>query len=140
LCVKQKELNLIVNFLEIYFSVFLSLKNNGNLYEEEKFMSLKKHNEILDTSTGETGKNIKNELKATAKRKPRKCPRCGNSTVASILYGLPKFSAKLKTDLFFGHIVLGGCCITDCDPSWQCIECELQIYNEHDFFIEDSSE
>jgi len=76
------------------------------------------------------------EKKITAKRKPRKCPECGCAKVASILYGYPAFSPSLESKLDEGKIVLGGCCVTDCDPAWQCVECEAQIYRDADVCTE----
>lgn len=63
-----------------------------------------------------------------SKRKPRKCPACSSHRVAIILYGMPAFSAKLEKDLNAGRIILGGCCITDDDPEWQCADCQMVIY------------
>jgi hypothetical protein len=74
------------------------------------------------------------EKKIIAKRKPRKCPECGCTKVAYILYGLPAFSPELESELKEGKVVLGGCCVTECDPTWQCIECKAQIYKESDVF------
>jgi len=68
----------------------------------------------------------------TAKKKPSKCPQCGSPKVARILYGLPDFSPQLQKDLKSGKIVLGGCCVTDSDPTWQCVECETQVYRADD--------
>ena len=50
-----------------------------------------------------------------------KCPNCGTSKVAEILYGLPICIDKGKLDR--GEIVLGGCCITGSDPKWHCNRC-----------------
>ena len=55
--------------------------------------------------------------------KPADCPKCGSQRVAGILYGLPDFSEKLERELDAGEVVLGGCVITDDDPSWHCVEC-----------------
>lgn len=63
-------------------------------------------------------------------RKPRKCPVCKASTIATILFGLPAGSAKLFDDLDTGKIVLGGCCVTDDDPVWQCTSCHTPIYRK----------
>lgn len=63
-----------------------------------------------------------------SKIRPRKCPACGSSRIAEILYGLPAFSAKLKRDLDAGRIILGGCCVTNDDPKWQCPDCQMVIY------------
>ena len=61
-------------------------------------------------------------------KKPAKCPACGSSHMADILYGLPALSEKLQADLDDGRIVLGGCCVTDHDPSWQCAVCATKVY------------
>jgi hypothetical protein len=65
-----------------------------------------------------------------AKRKPKKCPSCGSAKIARILYGMPDFSPELEKDLEEGRIVLGGCDIIFNNPSWQCADCEAQIYKE----------
>ena len=64
------------------------------------------------------------------KRKPRKCPQCGSSRIANILYGMPEFSPELDKSLKEGKIALGGCCISNDDPKWKCTECEVDIYKE----------
>jgi hypothetical protein len=61
-------------------------------------------------------------------RKPRKCPSCGAKPIASILYGYPTFSAELKAQLQSGTIALGGCCVTDDDPTWTCTHCGQIFY------------
>jgi hypothetical protein len=75
-------------------------------------------------------------LKYFLKRKPTKCPNCGEKKVATILYGLP--SSEMDVDARAGRIVLGGCCLTECDPSWECTGCGTQIYHEElrDRFLE----
>ena len=67
-----------------------------------------------------------------AKIKPKKCPSCGSEKVADILWGMPAFSRKLEKDLEDGKIVLGGCCVTDHDPEWQCVDCETRIFRATD--------
>jgi hypothetical protein len=62
------------------------------------------------------------------KRKPKKCPACSSQRIANILYGMPEYSAKLEKDLSSGRIILGGCCITNDDPKWQCADCQMVIY------------
>jgi hypothetical protein len=64
------------------------------------------------------------------KRKPKKCPACGSHRIANILYGMPDFSAKLEKDLSAGRITLGGCCISNDDPEWQCADCQMVIYKK----------
>jgi hypothetical protein len=63
-----------------------------------------------------------------AKRKPRQCPACKSKKVASIMYGYP--SSKAFEQAEQKMIVFGGCCISDCDPSWQCLDCQVEIYKE----------
>ena len=62
------------------------------------------------------------------KRKPKKCPACSSHRITEIIYGMPEFSAKLEKDLSSGRIILGGCCITDDDPEWQCADCQMELY------------
>ena len=68
------------------------------------------------------------EIRYASKRKPKKCPVCSSPRVATILYGMPELSAKLEKELSAGRIILGGCCITDDDPEWQCADCQTVIY------------
>ncbi len=66
-------------------------------------------------------------VRCESKRKPRKCPACSSSRIAEILYGMPEISDKLEKDLSAGRIILGGCCISDDDPEWQCADCQMVI-------------
>jgi predicted RNA-binding Zn-ribbon protein involved in translation (DUF1610 family) len=61
------------------------------------------------------------------KRKPTKCPKCGASTIAKILYGLPVFH-EVEEDLNAGRLVLGGCCMCGDDPKWQCTTCNTKLF------------
>lgn len=56
-------------------------------------------------------------------RKPQKCSKCGSKKIASILYGYPAFSSELKSDLDEEKTVVGGCCISNDDPPWECADC-----------------
>ncbi len=40
-----------------------------------------------------------------------RCPFCGNSDTAKIIYGYPAFDAKMQQNLDSGKWILGGCCI-----------------------------
>ena len=62
--------------------------------------------------------------------KPEKCPQCGCTPVAEILYGFPDFSGDLEQQLDTNEIVLGGCCISGDDPEWQCPRCFLGIFRK----------
>jgi len=56
-------------------------------------------------------------------KKPRTCPRCGSDSIAKIMYGMPAFSAELDEALRTGKLSLGGCCVSDESPRWECNEC-----------------
>jgi len=76
---------------------------------------------------------IVKEEKTTSKRRLRRCPKCGSGAVAVIFWGLPEsFSKEMQHEIDEGRLVLGGCCVTDCDPAWQCTRCGLEIYREAD--------
>jgi len=66
----------------------------------------------------------------TYKRKPRKCPKCGSSKIASVMYGYPAPDPDLWRDVKAGKLVLGGCCITGDDPTWCCVACKTMIYKD----------
>jgi hypothetical protein len=51
----------------------------------------------------------------------RRCPRCGSTRVAEIVYGLP--SAELLEASRKGKIALGGCVIEPDIPTWLCRAC-----------------
>ena len=59
-------------------------------------------------------------------RKPRKCPHCGGE-VYRILYGEPECDAEEYFKRYGEHVILGGCCITDNDPDWECTDCGHQF-------------
>lgn len=61
-------------------------------------------------------------------RKPVKCPRCGFSPVAEVLYGEPSCSDKLEKEIASSRIILGGCLLTLDGPVWQCGFCNLKIF------------
>ncbi len=64
------------------------------------------------------------------KSKPRICPVCNSQRIASYLYGLPAFSNKLEKDINEGKIVLGGCCISQDDPLFMCLDCKTDFFRE----------
>ena len=81
--------------------------------------------------------SIRKRMRYEYKRKPRKCPMCGSVRIASILYGYPAFSEELQKDMDEGRVVLGGCCVTDDDPVWECVDCSTEIFrkgNQNEFF------
>lgn len=66
------------------------------------------------------------------KRKPTKCPQCGEKPVARIQYGYPNFDGTLKQDMLEGITVLGGCMLLPTRATWKCTFCNLPIYKEQD--------
>lgn len=52
-----------------------------------------------------------------------RCPECGSSNVAEILWGLPSFTDELQKELAEGKVVLGGCCVDYDDPEYECNDC-----------------
>ena len=58
-------------------------------------------------------------------RKPEKCPICGEKKIATISYGYP--TEEAFKDAEAGKIVLGGCCVSGYDPSWQCTWCHTSF-------------
>jgi hypothetical protein len=72
--------------------------------------------------------SIENKKRYSYSLKPGKCPSCGGSRIAVILYGMPHFTDKLDSDIAEGKVVLGGCCLTDDDPAWQCADCDMVLY------------
>jgi hypothetical protein len=68
------------------------------------------------------------KMKNEFSRKPSKCPECGPGKIADIHYGMPGFSNELQKEMESGRIVIGGCCITDDDPMWQCADCHADFY------------
>lgn len=72
------------------------------------------------------------KMRYEAKRKPKKCPKCGHSPLASIFYGEPDFSNTLQEKLDKGFAVLGGCAIdiTYGIAVWRCVKCNTDIYKE----------
>jgi hypothetical protein len=57
-----------------------------------------------------------------------KYPKCGSDNVIKIAYGLP---APETIDAYHrGEIALGGCCITDNDPTHYCKDCKSKFILE----------
>lgn len=73
----------------------------------------------------------------------KKCPACGSTETVKILYGMPTYEAFQAAER--GEIALGGCCVTEWDPSRHCKKCGqdfggedlLEFYdiNSFEFFV-----
>jgi hypothetical protein len=55
-----------------------------------------------------------------------KCPECGKSWIAEILWGYPGNMDSLDDALEKKEITLGGCYVTDNDPKYECNDCSHQ--------------
>ena len=56
-----------------------------------------------------------------------KCPRCGSTQIARILYGMPAFDEDLVAQINAGKIHIGGCCITGFDAKYYCNDCKKKF-------------
>jgi len=65
-------------------------------------------------------------------RKPRKCPECGSNRIARVMYGMPEYSEKMAKEIDEKRLILGGCCVTEDDPPWQCVDCDIGLYKKSD--------
>ena len=61
-------------------------------------------------------------MPAFEEKLPTRCPRCGDSHVRRIVYGMP--SQELEMDAAAGEIVLGGCMVGP--QRWSCGACSYQ--------------
>ena len=69
-----------------------------------------------------------NSYRKSYKRKPRKCPECQYSPVATVMYGMPVMDKKLEEKLAKGVVSIGGCSVSPDDPTWKCTSCEREFY------------
>lgn len=72
--------------------------------------------------------NRLNRVMQFVSKKPSVCPVCRSKRIAQYMYGMPAYSEKLKKELDEGKTILGGCCISDQDPSFACLECKTDFY------------
>ena len=60
-------------------------------------------------------------------QRPDNCPKCGGE-VCDILYELPTATAREEYYAKYKkHLILGGCCIYDDMPTYQCYDCGQQF-------------
>ncbi len=53
----------------------------------------------------------------------KNCPECNKTWIAEILWGYPADIKSLEEALEKKEIVLGGCLVTNHDPTWECNDC-----------------
>lgn len=83
-------------------------------YHQALFRAAKANRITLDMSKHEgmiEGLPFNLEFVVRNQRAQIKCPYCGSTNTARILYGMPSFSDKLQEKLDSGKLRLGGCCI-----------------------------
>ena len=51
------------------------------------------------------------------------CPKCSSKNVAEIFWGMPNMTSEFEQALGSGKVTLGGCCVSDNDPKWECNKC-----------------
>jgi len=56
---------------------------------------------------------------------PITCPKCGSTQVIKIIYGYP--GRDLGDAEERGEIKLGGCCISDDNPTHYCKDCKSEF-------------
>lgn len=66
-------------------------------------------------------------MKKRYNNKPKKCVFCGSRRIATYIYGMPAYDMSKEVEK--GKIAIGGCCVGDDDPLWQCADCK------HDFYL-----
>lgn len=62
---------------------------------------------------------------------PKICNICHKGRVVPIIYGLPSNELERKymtTPSSKLEFILGGCEVTDNDPKWECLECEVKYF------------
>jgi len=57
----------------------------------------------------------------TRRKEAALCPTCGSKRVRSIVYGYP--GPELARDAENGPVVLGGCCVSEANPTRACLDC-----------------
>ena len=50
----------------------------------------------------------------------KKCPKCGSTNIAKIVYGLPSLNAMMKQG---DEVYIGGCVIPEPTPTKHCNDC-----------------
>jgi DNA-directed RNA polymerase subunit RPC12/RpoP len=74
-------------------------------------------------NTSVSGRSIQKSKEVFMNRK--KCPECGSTTaLRKYIYGMPDGPVDESKYL------IGGCCITGNDPTYECIDCGHQIFKK----------
>jgi len=105
-------------------STDLKIKSSGSNAYPPNFDAVR---EMVERAAGITPAH----LRKIYSRKPRKCPSCGHTPVASILYGMPGISDELFEKVERGEVIFGGCVIEPDQPTWQCSKCGAEFYKKN---------
>ena len=65
------------------------------------------------------------------KQKPKKCPNCKFTPVASISYGFPLWDEEMEEKVKAGRLVLGGCMHEIGAPMWKCSSCGMEMWKNY---------
>jgi len=60
------------------------------------------------------------------------CPSCGSKNACHIFWGYPANMEQYLEAIAKKEIAAGGCCISDNDPKWECIKCNLRWGKRHE--------
>jgi hypothetical protein len=60
------------------------------------------------------------------------CPACGEGDARPIIWGMPSPELMDAVQAELVDVVLGGCCVTDDDPTHACRACGSQFRDERD--------
>ena len=88
---------------------------NDLIILEDLLLKLSKSNKIKLTVKNEAGKSNKTDDKVYLVDNLKaqiKCPHCGSTDTAEIIYGMPAFSERMQKKLDKKKWTLGGCCIS----------------------------
>ncbi len=64
--------------------------------------------------------------------KPEKCPLCGATTIAEIIYGLIRPTQEQLQEIKEGKWIMGGCLYHPVLAKWLCLKCNARMYKPYD--------
>lgn len=88
-----------------------------------RFSSNSANNDETHTSQNDSDKQRDEFFERILAEKPKNCPKCSGMRIAYIMYGniiVDDEIIKLERE---GTVAYGGCCVTDNDPKWKCMDC-----------------
>lgn len=66
------------------------------------------------------------------------CPNCNGTNIAEIMWGLPsgKFMEEYNKEENKGKYRLGGCCVSNDDPGFECNDCGFRFGQREDEYLD----